>query len=141
MLRAVFRERNPLSTRFDGRIAKHRLKWFSIRPRGRIHRLPVVMGVVNHRALRFRRNQFAENHRPAPADRQKVCFDPACLQHLHQMRGILLNIWRVASDVGNRKEFAQLADDAVLVIHPVVADFLYDLRGRRRSRLLRESRT
>src|SRR5260370_16454129 len=54
------------------------------------------------------------------------------------MRGVFLDVRRIARHVGNRKKFAQLADDAVLVVHPVVADFLRNLRRRRRSGLLRE---
>src|SRR5258708_39153224 len=65
-------------------------------------------------------------------------FDAPRLQHLHQMRGVLLDIRRIAGYVGYREKFAQLADDAILVVHPVVADFLRDLRRRRRSGLLRE---
>src|SRR5260370_6629720 len=66
-----------------------------------------------------------------------MCFDPPRLQHLDQMRRVLLDVWRVARNVGDRKEFLQLAHDAVLVVYPVVAHFLSDLRRRRRSRLLR----
>ncbi len=133
MLRAVFRKRNPLSAGFDGRIAEHRFKRFSIRPCCRIGRLPVIVRVKNHRALRFRRNQLAENHRPAPGDRQQMRFDPPRLQHLDQVCRVLLYVLRVARDVRDGKEFAQLAHDAVLVVHPVVTHFLRDLRRRRRN--------
>ncbi len=140
MLRAVFREGDALSARFDGGIAEHRLKWFPIRPRGGIHRLPIIVRVENHRAFGFRRNQFPKNYRPAPADGEQMRFDAPRLQHLHQMRRVFLDVRRVARNVGDRKKFAKFPDDAVFILHPVFAHCLRDLRRRRRSWLLRESR-
>ena len=133
MLRTVFREGNPLPTRFNSSIAKDWLERFSIRPGGRIDRLPVIMCIKSHRAFRFRRDQLAENHWPAPADGEQMRFDPTRFEHLDQMRRILLDVRCVAGNVGDRQEFAQLADDAVLVVHPIVAHFLSNLCRHRRS--------
>src|SRR5260370_1321015 len=54
-----------------------------------------------------------------------------------QMRRVLLDVWRVARNVGDGKEFLQLAHDAVLVVYPVVAHFLRHFPRAWRSRLLR----
>jgi len=45
------------------------------------------------------------------------------------MSGVLLDVFGVAGDIGNGEEFGELADDAVFVVHAVVADFLSDLVG------------
>ena len=88
--------------------------------------------------LRFRRNQFAVDYWPASADRQQVRFDPPRLQHLRQVSGIFLDVRHVTRNVGDRKEFTQLSYDALLIVHPIFANFLRDLRRRRSSLLLRE---
>ena len=128
MLRAVFREGNPLSSGLNSCVAKNRLKRFSVRPRRRVDWLAVIMRVKNHRAFRFRREQLAEHHRPASADRQQMRFDSACLKHLDKVRRIPLNVGCVAGDVGNRQKLAQLSNNAVLVVHAVIPHFLRGCR-------------
>jgi len=45
------------------------------------------------------------------------------------MRRVSLDVRRVAGDVGNRKKFAQLPDDAVFIGHAIVAHFPRDCAG------------
>ena len=65
-------------------------------------------------------------------------FNPASFKHLDQMRRVFLDVGSVAGNIGDREEFAQLADNAVFVSHAIVAHFLRDLCRRRRRRLLRQ---
>jgi hypothetical protein len=55
MLRAVFREGNPLTAGLNRRVAKDWLEWFSICPRRRIDRLAVIVSIENRCALRSTR--------------------------------------------------------------------------------------
>ena len=133
MLGAVCRVRDAFASGLNRRIPKYRLKRLSIGPGRWVDRLAVVVRVKDHRALGFRRNQLAENYRPAPADGKQVRFDSARLEHFDQVRRVLLNIRRIAGHVRNRQEFHQLTDDAVFIGQAVFAHFLRDLRRRRGS--------
>ncbi len=141
--RMFVRKRNPLAARLDRVAAQHRLERLAIGPRRGINRLPIVVRIKNHRALRIRRVQFPKNHRPAPGNRQRMRLDSPRLQHFHQVRGILLNIFRIARQVRYRQKFRQLSNDAVFIVHTIVPHRLSNLRGRKRglrNRLLREGR-
>ena len=45
------------------------------------------------------------------------------------MSGIFLDVGGIAGDVGDGEKFGEFADDAIFVVHAIVADFLDDFGG------------
>ena len=91
--------------------------------------MAVIVGVENNGALRVGRGQFSKNDGAAAGDGQEMRFDAAGFEHFDEVSGIFLDVGGVAGDVGDGEKFGELADDAVFVVHAIVADFLGDFGG------------
>ena len=91
------------------------------------------MGVEDDGARGFRREQFAENDRAAAGNGEEMRFDAARFEHFDETRRVPLNIGRVGGHVRNGEKLREFADDAVLIVHTVVAHFEGNLSRRPRS--------
>ena len=89
--------------------------------------MSIVVSVENHGSRRSFGIEFSKDHGSAPFDRQEMRFDATRFEHFLQAAGVFLDIRRVAGDIGDGKELAQFAQNAVFIRQAVRANFFNDV--------------
>src|SRR5260221_11321725 len=129
------RKRDWFAAGFDGVVAKNGSEGRLGGPGGWIDGVAVIVRIENNGMRCAFCVEFAEDDGTAPLNRKKMRFDAACLEHFLEAGGVFFDIRSVASDVGNSEEFAEFADNAVLVSEAVGANLFDDVFGRREDAL------
>src|SRR5581483_6208633 len=91
---------NVFATCFERGRTQYWVEWIAANPFGRLDWLAVVMRVKDQRALCARRVDFAKDDWRHVGQFQQARFYGAPFQHLRNQRSVAVNIWQVASDVG-----------------------------------------